>query len=121
MNSQEKVCINEICVFIVIILNYLQDLNKNALSQGDINIFRHFNIYIYAVESLFGDLTNQIGNDFLNRENIIKFVISRSEYVENYKTMPMSEKFDFGGYFGEKRAQTYARFFLKPRVNSRFG
>ena len=84
MNSQEKVCINEICVFIVIILNYLQDLNKNALSQGDINIFRHFNIYIYAVESLFGDLINQIGNDFLNRENIIKFVISRSEYVENY-------------------------------------
>ena len=38
------------------------------------------------------------------------------------KHLPMSEKiFDFGGYLGEKRAQTYARLILKPRVNSRFG
>ena len=79
---------------------------KNKIAQGEINIFRHF---IYAVKSLFRNVSDLIEIDFLNRKNIIRFEFSMSELVENDTSLAYIGQFWFWREFWAKNAKNRTR------------
>ena len=93
-------------------------IKTNKIAQGEINIFSHFNIRGYVPFSRFFRLNrkwlHQSAKYYQIRAQQVR--ISRKRHL----TCLCRTLLILAAIFGEKRAQTYARFLIKPEVTGRF-
>ena len=60
------------------------------------------------------------GRDYSNLQNIIRFVLGRSELVENDTSLAYIGQFWFWQHFWAKNAKNRTQFSIKPEVTDRF-